>query len=101
MEQGTPTSSSVNTKIIKPAWLWLTAIIAIAILITGGYFFWRNYKKTPEEKAAEAVDQSLKAATSGALPEIAPLTSPLEKSPEINPIDVANPFKDVYKNPFE
>lgn len=99
MEQGTPMPSSA--KIIKPTWLWLAVIVAIAALITGGYFWRQNYKKTPEEKAAEAVDQSLKAATSGSLPEIAPLTSPLEKSPEINPMDVVNPFKDVYKNPFE
>lgn len=92
---------SSSVKIIKPAWLWLAVIIAIAILAAGSYLLWQNYRKTPEEKAADVVEQSLKAAASGVLPEIAPLTSPLEKSPEINPIDVANPFKDVYKNPFE
>lgn len=100
MEQGIPPSSPSINK-IEPAWLWIAAIVVITALILAGYFLWQNYKKTPEEKAAEVVDKSLEAAISGALPEIAPLTSPLEKSPEINPMDVVNPFKDVYKNPFE
>lgn len=32
---------------------------------------------------------------------INPISRPLEKKPELNPIEKTNPFKDVYKNPFE
>lgn len=32
---------------------------------------------------------------------VEPVTNPLEKVPDLNPVDKANPFKDLYKNPFE
>ncbi|MBI4009771.1 MAG: hypothetical protein HY361_01055 [Candidatus Aenigmarchaeota archaeon] len=29
------------------------------------------------------------------------ISNPLEKVPELNPLDKVNPFKDIFKNPFE
>jgi len=42
------------------------------------------------------------AATAGVLPAITPIANPVGgKLPELNPVQKANPFKDIYKNPFE
>jgi len=90
-------------------WIALAIILVLAI---SGYLTWRFLlKKTPEEKAAEALEEALKsAATGGVLPEMSGTTNPLEganlpdtnpKIPATNPLDKTNPFKDVYQNPFE
>lgn len=82
----------------------LLIIIAAAVvlgLVVGGYFYWQSISKTPEEKAAEALQKSIEAVTGAVLPEITTETNPLEKSPDINPVSKTNPFKGLYKNPFE
>lgn len=77
-------------------------IIAVIIaLLAGGYLLWKNTQKTPEEKTAEMIDKSIEAATQSALSTINPQSNPLEKLPEINPIEKANPFKNIRTNPFE
>ncbi len=81
----------------------LIIIIAAVVLglVVGGYFYWTDWRKTPEEKAAEALQKSLEAATGAALPEITTETNPLEKAPDINPVSKTNPFKGLYTNPFK
>ncbi len=32
---------------------------------------------------------------------VEPVSNPMEKVPDLNPVGKANPFKDIYKNPFE
>lgn len=85
--------------------LILISIVALAIIIVASYFVWQKYKTpelTPEEaslkKAGEAAEKITESATKGVLPSIQ--TNPLENKPDVNPADKANPFKDVYKNPF-
>lgn len=73
-------------------------VIAILALAIGGFLIWRyglNKKAVPARSVEEA-------ATAGVLPEITPITNPVgAKLPELNPVQKANPFKDIYKNPFE
>ena len=81
---------------------WIYVVIAAIVLIGGYFYFWKN--PADEKKIEEEVVAPSKAsvpAVSGTLPALNTETNVLEKVPEINPIDKANPFKDVYKNPFE
>ena len=67
-------------------------------------FLGRDYghvKNYSEEKAAESLERAVESAGAGTLPEINPLSNPLEKMPDVNPVNRANPFKDVKTNPFE
>lgn len=85
----------------------LTILVAVVVLslIVIGYFYYQKPKLLPktsvsvEEKAAESTEKVLESVTNVALPEIGPV-NPLEKLPEVNPLDKTNPFKDLYKNPF-
>lgn len=56
-----------------------------------------NLPSPSGELGEEAAEEN----TYGTLPENTSLTNPLEKAPEINPADKANPLKDTYNNPFE
>lgn len=89
-----------NEKINKTAFI---AGLILAILIAGaaGFWYWKKATITPEEKAVESAEKAVESATQGTLPEINPLSNPLDKLPEINPVEKSNPFKDIYKNPFK
>ncbi len=73
-------------------------VIAILALAIGGFLIWKyglNKKAAPARSVEEA-------AIAGVLPEITPIANPVGgKLPELNPVEKANPFKDIYKNPFE
>lgn len=78
--------------------------VAVLGLIVLGYFLWSKPKPAPletsgGERANESARKALESATNVTLPEIKPI-NPLEKLPDINPVEKANPFKDLYKNPF-
>lgn len=83
----------------------LTLIVVVIVIGLGvcGYFYWTDWRKTPEEKvlekAGETAEKITENATQGVLPEIN--TNPLENKPEVNPVDKTNPFKDLKTNPFE
>lgn len=90
-----------------------TAIIILVIMVAvaaAGYGAWRFFgvksqPTTQEEKTQAPSSQGAaqEAATSsyGTLPEIESVTNPLENSPDLNPVERANPFKDIYTNPFK
>jgi len=84
-----------KSKLIKI--IILVVIVAAAV---AGYFYLKNIQKQPEEEAAAPLKASTPA-VSGTLPSLDIQTNVLKNVPEINPVDKANPFKDVYKNPFE
>ena len=72
---------------------------AVLILLAAvAFWFWTRESKspTPLPKNTSTVEESY-----SVLSDIKSISNPLEKTPEINPIDKANPFKDSYKNPFE
>lgn len=81
----------------------IVCIIVVAVI--GVYFAWRfSVKKTPEKSTADLSPVISPTPTSlllvGELPEINPLSNPLEKLPETNPIEQTNPFSNLKTNPF-
>ncbi len=62
-------------------------IIAGAIVLAGLYYYFK--------------DGSSESPSWGSLPDVGGAGKPLEKMPDINPADKANPFKSVKTNPFE
>lgn len=81
--------------------LIIIVVIVVAALVVGGWFIWKEWQKTPEEKAADAIGKSIRAATGATLPTITTETNPLAKTPDLNPVDKVNPFKGVITNPFD
>ncbi len=95
--------NNMNNKKNKKRILSIILVTALVILIiVGGINLYLWLKKTPQEKAAVVISESVQKAAAGVLPEnIVPSSNPLEKLPEINPVEKSNPFKDIYRNPFE
>ena len=70
----------------------ITIVILISILIIG-YLFWRS--QTPSRPdMSQIINQ-------GILPSLGESTNPLKNKPDVNPIDVSNPFRSIKTNPFE
>lgn len=74
--------------------------IGVAVLIILGLAGWYYYQKPKEKpepiKTAEDVVEAV------TQPGLEVPSNPLGgKVPEVNPVDRANPFKDVYQNPFQ
>ena len=90
--------------ISKKVILIIIAAVVVVGLAIGGYFFWSNWKKSASsenkaiENAGEAAEKITEGATKGVLPSIG--ANPLESKPDVNPVDKANPFKDIKTNPF-
>ncbi len=76
----------INKKNLIAAFVLIVAALAIA-----AYFILRSKSEIPP-KPVEKIKPII---------EINPISNPLEKKPELNPIEKINPFKDIYKNPFE
>ncbi len=79
--------------------VWILIAVLAAALVGGGAYYWFVIKAeqplTPEEKAVKSAGQVV-------TPEVVAPSNPFgEKLPDLNPVNKANPFKDVYKNPFE
>lgn len=72
----------------------LVIIILFLVLAAAGYFWYKIRVPAPPPLGSEDFTQ-------GTLPDMTPLSNPLEKKPDINPLNKANPFKGLYKNPFE
>lgn len=85
--------------------LFLIIIILIIGAGIAGYFYWTDWRKTPEEKALEmaneAVEKITESATQGVLPELGGQTNALEDKPDINPVSQTNPFSGIKTNPFK
>ena len=79
----------------------LLAVIAVLILLVGGYLYWQKTKTSKKETKTPVASEPVSPAAKGTLPEINPLSNPIEKAPELNPVEKANPFTDLYKNPFK
>ncbi len=82
----------------KPTLLVAVIILAVVVAAVVGYFVWRNFSKTPEERAAESLD---KAAQGSVLPEVGSISNPAAALPTTNPIEQVNPFGKTYSNPFK
>ncbi len=80
----------------KPFFISGVVIVIVAALVT--WYLIERSTETPGEKAVGDLEDALESA--GALPEIDPLSNPLEEMPDVNPVDAANPFKGIKTNPF-
>lgn len=91
--------------------LYKIIIIVLVIVMCIGigvkcYFYLKDLQKSKLEKGTKTVEQAgstaekiTESATQGALPSIG--ANPLENKPNVNPVDTANPFKNIKINPFE
>lgn len=90
----------------------IAVVLLLIILSVGGYLYWNNLKKSKtkienenlkktENTTEKIIENSaiIETATQGTLPSVG--TNPLENKPDINPVDKANPFKNVKTNPFK
>lgn len=75
------------------------AIFLIVCLAVGGYLWWQSVnRKSPG--SGNTIDTSQ--VTKGLLPSLPDVkTNPLENKPDLNPVDKANPIKNIKTNPFE
>lgn len=81
----------------------IAAILLVALGIVG-YLYLTKWRiaiagKDALEKTGEAAEKLVEDASKGVLPDIG--ANPLENKPDVNPVDKANPFKDIKTNPFE
>lgn len=67
--------------------IFAIGVIAILLVLAAGFWYWSQREKGAIEAAKEV---------SAAIPKIQ--TNPGQEVPEVNPFDLANPFK--YKNPL-
>lgn len=83
----------------------IAIIVLIGLLVFGFLYFKKSEESAgPTVTSLEDVTENMEiinnAATGGVLPEIKTEVNPLENKPNINPVDKANPFKDIKTNPF-
>lgn len=84
--------------------LFIIIVVGLAIiLLIGGYLLWNNSKKSTSpstlENTGDVVDKINESAAKGVLPSLS--ADPLENKPDINPVDKANPYKNIKTNPFQ
>ena len=73
-------------------------ILGIIVIVLVGGFLWWKYKGRPLEEAVPTLGSTISnevKAPEDAVPDVNPYKA------ETNPFEKANPFSDVYKNPFE
>lgn len=87
----------------------LKIIIILAVIIIvflAGFFVWKKFYQKLQtekiiEKTGEAAEIITESATQGVLPSINSTANPYENVSETNPVEKANPFKNIKTNPFE
>ncbi|MFH0712553.1 MAG: hypothetical protein V2A55_01735 [Candidatus Jorgensenbacteria bacterium] len=78
--------------------LFVSGVIVVIVAALVAWYLIERSVETAEEKAVGGFEDALESA--GDLPEINPLSNPLEELPDVNPVDAANPFKGIKTNPF-
>jgi flagellar basal body-associated protein FliL len=81
----------------KKTWIFIIVVIAMVALGVAAYFiFDLNLKKKDnnfQNTSTPTVEDFFK--------DINPLSNPLEKSPDLNPVEKTNPFNNIKINPFK
>ncbi len=92
---------NINMETSKKEVLIIIVAILLISLVVGGYFWWKSStsERKTLERAGEAAEKITESATKGVLPSIG--TNPLENKPDVNPVDITNPFKNIITNPFK
>lgn len=73
--------------------------VAVAILLVGLLVKKSQKANNVLQEADNTAQQITEQATQGVLPSMA--ANPMENKPDLNPVDKANPIKDIKINPFE
>lgn len=76
----------------------VVAIIVVSALGVSVYFYWQNHKKVAPNVLPNGANNITNNTTRGVLPSIK--TNAIENKPDVNPVDKANPYKDIKVNPF-
>ena len=80
---------------MKKSIVIIAAVVLILVIVAGVYFLVINKPKT--QVVPPVVPETLDVVS-----KIDELTNPVgDKLPDLNPVEKINPFKNVYKNPFE
>ena len=75
----------------------LIIIILIILALAASAYFYKQKNKIKQNQKQEPISN-----VPGNLPNIGSILNPVgDKLPETNPIEKINPFKNVYRNPFE
>lgn len=95
--------TSINTGPANRAVIITIAGALILILLAVGILFFYKYKNKADDALKNVGDttEMLEGATKGVLPSLPTVTNPLENKPDLNPVDKANPMKNIKTNPFE
>lgn len=64
----------------------IIALVVAIVVIAAAVFYFSSKKNEQVKTAAPAVNVG---------------TNPLEKAPDLNPVDQANPFNNIKTNPFQ
>lgn len=92
---------------MKQGKLILIIAVTIVFFIVAAYAALNFYNiKMPwagiiDDDQAPPLEKSGESQQYGTLPEIDSIENPLGNVPELNPVESANPFKNLIKNPFE
>ncbi|MDP3764086.1 MAG: hypothetical protein Q8Q95_00490 [bacterium] len=73
-------------------------ILGIVVVVLIGFLWWKYKGRPQQEETVPTLGQKISdevKAPSDAVPDVNPYKA------ETNPFEKANPFSDVYKNPFE
>lgn len=74
------------------------AVVILIVLIILGFIYFNKLKKSGYNFDLTIFDKINEGATKGVLPSIN--TNALENKPDVNPVDAANPIKQIKTNPF-
>ena len=81
---------------------FIILIVGIVVVAGVGFWYWQQQQApAPPVDLPPAAEKQDGGTTYGTLPEVDSTSNPLENAPDINPINKANPLKDIYNNPFE
>ncbi|MBI2278602.1 MAG: hypothetical protein HYU81_00900 [Candidatus Brennerbacteria bacterium] len=80
----------------------IAIVIALIAVAVGVYYFTADLDTTPEERAlTEAADLLAGDESSNLSSVVDTSVNPVGETPDVNPVERANPFSGVKTNPFE
>lgn len=82
----------------------IVAIVIIAVLAVGGYFYWTKWRggvSTPQQQAVEDAAKAIDEASKNVTENVTQGVLPTIETPDTNPVTKTNPFSNVKTNPFQ
>ncbi len=87
----------------KKSTLAIILAVIVVVLATAAYLFLKpQFVKKPQSQILEQSGEPTAPTTEDIIEKLDAVTNPVGGNvPELNPIEKTNPFKGVYKNPFQ